>query len=206
MGYNFNNYSNEYQLHGNLTSELINLYGFVTKYIKTTKVNSDRIFNEIQNLRADNSSVYDLAVYPENTGGFDSQNDILSKFGIMSFDSINLFVSFSAISVIHTDGQIQRAVGDLIVLPSKKIMEITEVEAQVPGMNNMFVYDNQKNVYILKCKPYNNNRDEIIISDTSLNIPNFDALFDIADKEADALEQNTQSKVVKHLDPVFGDM
>lgn len=204
MAFNFNNYSNEYSLYNGVTAELIDLYGFGTTYIKTTKVNVDRIYNEIQNLRADNSSVYNINVYPENTSGFDNQNDILSRFGIMSFDTINLFISARTYITVYPDGMFKNGIGDLIILPSKKIFEITEIENQVQGVNNMFVYDNQKNVFVIKCKPYNYNRDEIVITDPS--VPDFGHLFDIADKEADEVEQNMQSTVVKNADPVFGDL
>jgi hypothetical protein len=246
-GYNFNNYSNEYSLHNSVTAEFINLYGFTLKYIKTTKVNLDSIFGEIQNLRANDSDIFEVSVYPENTAGFDNQNDILSKFGILSFDSINLFISASVLEPIHNN-QVQKAIGDLIVLPSGKVMEVTELEAQVPGVNNMFVYDNNKNVYMLKCKPYNYNHDEFntttsittsvaethdgnvyyrdgntYLADGLVNPPSttvttteetavtggfmdFGALFDLADREAEKVTQNTQSLVVKNLDPVFGDL
>lgn len=204
---NFNNYANEYSLHNQLTNELINLYGFATKYIKTTKVNPDKIFNEIQNLRADDSSVFTINVYPENTSGFDNQNDILSKFGIMSFDTINLYVSSSTMLSIFPDGQVKNGISDLILLPSGKVFEITDIEHQVHGVNNMYVYDNQKNVYILKCKPYNYNHDEIVFDSTiTPDIPNFDALFDIAEKAVIKQEQETQSTVQKNVDAVFGDM
>lgn len=205
MGYNFNNYSNEYALSGRLTNELINLYGFNVNYIKTIKVNLDRIYGEITNLRADNDSVYNLSVYPENTAGFNDQNDILSKFGIMSFDSINLFVSYSGYSEIYPDDNFKNGVGDLIVLPSKKVFEITEIDNQVAGVNNMFVYNNQKNTYLIKCKPYNFNHDEITITN-NVDIPDFTALFDIANKAADKVEQDAQTTVQKNIDDVWGDL
>jgi hypothetical protein len=205
MGFNFNNNNNEYSLYNSLTSELINLYGFNTSYIKTEKVNMDVIFGEIQNLRADNSSIYNVSVYPENTAGFSDQNDILSKFGILSFDSINLYISSETFLTIYPDGNVQRSVGDLIVLPSSKVMEITELESQVPGINNMYVYNNQKNVYLLKCKPYNNNHDELTITNLP-DIPDFGALFDIANTTAEKTAQNVQSPTVKGLDAVFGDL
>jgi hypothetical protein len=201
---NFNNYANEYSLYNGLTYEMINLYGFTTTYIKTIKVNMDMIFQEIQNLRANNSSIYSVNVYPENTGGFDSQNDILSKFGILSFDSINLYISAITYASIYQDGNVQHGIGDLVVLPSGKVFEITDIENQVPGMNNAFVYANQKNVYTLKCKPYQFNRDEITITDPS--IPDFGHLFDIANENANKIAQDTQSTVAKNIDTVFGDL
>jgi hypothetical protein len=205
MSYNFNNYSNEYELSGRLTDEMINLYGFNVNYIKTTKVNLDRIYGEITNLRADNTSVYNLSVYPENSAGFNDQNDILSKFGIMSFDSINLFASYTGYSSIYPDDNFKNGVGDLVVLPSKKVFEVTEIENQVAGVNNMFVYANQKNTYILKCRPYNFNHDEITITNNE-EIPDFTALFNIANKTADKVEQDAQSTVQKNIDTVWGDL
>ena len=208
MGFNFNNRSNEYSLYNNVTSEFINLYGFTTSYIKTTKVNLDHIYNEIQNLRADNTSVFNINVYPENTAGYGDQNDLLSKFGILSFDSINLYVSASMISTVYPDVNFKNAISDLIVLPSKKVIEIIDIENQVPGVNNMFVYNNTKNVFLLKCKSYNFNHDEIVITDPNLttDIPDFSHLFDLADKNVEKAEQDAQSTLVKTYDDVFGSL
>lgn len=205
MGYNFNNRTNEYTLSGNLTSELIDLYGLEVSYIKTQKVNSIRTLSEYQYLRADNDSVFKVSVYPENTGGYDNQNDLLSKFGMMMFDNISMYISKKTFSTVFEDLEFQKGVGDLIVMPSKQIFEIADVESQVPGINNMFLYSNQKNVYLLKLKPYNFNQDQINITNDDA-IPDFSAIFDNSIREEEKLIQETSSKSIKQLDPVFGDL
>ena len=205
MGFNFNNYDNEYTLSDNLTAELIELYGLTVSYIKTEKVGKTKTLSEYQFLRADNESVYKINVYPENTAGYDNQNDLLSKFGMLMFDNINMFISRTKFETIFPDKDFLRAVGDLIVMPSKQIFEIADVEAQVPGLNNMFLYDNQKNVYSLKLKPYNYNQDQIdIVGD--IDIPDFSSIFDNQAKIDEKVDQQAESKAIKNMDPVFGDL
>jgi hypothetical protein len=206
MSWNLSNNATDYELSGNLTSEVIDIYGFSINYIKTQKVNMDKIYSEFTHLRADNDSVFQVSVYPENTAGFENHNDLFSKFGILGMDSTNLMISYNSLLKVYPDKQFQKGTGDLIVLPSKKVLEIVDIESQVNGLNNMFVYDNQKNVYILKCKPYNFNMDDINITTSPDEIPNFSLLFDIQNKSAEKLEQETQSKLVKNQDPVFGDL
>jgi hypothetical protein len=48
--------------------------------------------------------------------------------------------------------------------------------------------------------------DDINITTSPDEIPNFSLLFDIQNKSAEKLEQETQSKLVKNQDPVFGDL
>lgn len=205
MAYNFNNYDNEYTLSGNLTAEVIDLYGLTVSYIRTEKVNKSLTLSEYQFLRADNSSVFKVNVYPENTAGYDNQSDLLSKFGMLMFDNINLFISKNQFLKVFPNKDFLRGVGDLIVMPSKQIFEISEVEAQVPGLNNMFLYDNQKNVYSIKLKPYNYNQDQINITNDA-DIPDFTEIFDMQAKIDEKIDQQNQSKVVKNLDPIFGDL
>lgn len=207
MAWNLNNQTAEYSLHKNLSSEIIDIFGLTVTYVKTERANPDIIFGEHTHLRADNDSVFNVNVYPENTSGFENQNDLLSKFGLLSFDYVNLFISISSMSIIHTDLQFQKGVGDLIVLPSKKVFEITEIESQVQGMNNLFTTNNQKNLFLLKCKPYHYNNDEINIS-TSVapDMPNLDTIFDIPLKNDEKVAQDTNSPVIKNIDPVFGDL
>jgi hypothetical protein len=204
MSWNISNNLTDYTLSGNLTSEVIDIYGFSVYYIKTQKLNKDKIFSEFTHLSADNSSVFTVNVYPENAASFENHNDLFSKFGILNMDSIDLQISYNSFLTVYPDEQFQRGVGDLIVLPSKKVIEIVNVDSQVNGMNNMFVYDNQKNVFMLKCKPYNYNSDDINVA--MPEIPDFGTMFDVANKQAEKAEQESQSPVVKNLDSVFGDL
>jgi hypothetical protein len=204
MAWNLNNKSNEYQLSGKLSKEMIDIYGLNVTYIKTEKANPDLVLGEFTHLRADNSSVFHVNVYPENTGGFDNNNVILSKFGILNFDSVNLFISAFTYATIYPDSDYQKGHGDLIALPSGKIFEITDIESQVLGLNNMYTYKNQKNVYMLKCKPYNYNRDEIAVDD--INFETLDSMFDIEENYAEKTAVEAQSTALNNVDSVFGSL
>lgn len=204
-GFNFNNNANEYALHGSATAEMIELYGLQVTYIKMTKVNSDRLLSEYQFMRADNDSVYKVMVYPENTGTYNDQNDLLSKFGLLMNDSTPLFISRKYMDIIHEDGNYHHSVGDVIMMPSGQLFEVTELEAQVPGLNNMFTYNNTKNVFLLKTRAYTYNHDQVNITDDP-DIPDFDNLFGIETIAEEKAVQEAESKIVKNLDPVFGDL
>lgn len=206
MSWNLSNNITDYNLNGLLTDELITITGFEVKYIKSVKMNKDKIFTEITHLKSDNESVFTVYVQPENAAGFDSHNDLFSKFGILNMDSIELHISSTSFLTVYPDKQFQNGVGDLLLLPSGKLIEVIDVNSQVNGLNNMFVYDNQKNVYTLKCKPYNYNFDEIAQIQSNQDISDFGVLFDIENKTLDKIEQDSLSKIVKNLDPVFGDL
>ena len=204
MAWNLNNKPNEYNLSGKLTAELINIYGLEVSYVKTEQVNRDIVLGEFTHYRADDSSVFRVNVYPENTAGFDNNNDILSKFGILNFDSINLFISSVSMASIYPSGEYQTAHGDIIALPSGKVFEITEIESQVMGINNMYTYDNQKNVFLLKCKPYNYNRDEITTTD--INLGSLADAFDMEEFDAEKTAVEEQSTMLDNVDAVFGSL
>lgn len=204
MAWNLNNKPNEYNLSGKLTAEFIDIYGLEVSYVKTEKVNPDVILGEFTHLRANDNDVFRVNVYPENTAGFDNNNDILSKFGILNFDSINLFISSTSMGRLYPDGFVQKGHGDIIALPSGKVFEITDIESQVMGLNNMYTYDNQKNVFMLKCKPFNYNRDEIITSD--INLGSLADVFDLEEQSLEKSAQEAQSTSIPTLDPVFGDL
>lgn len=204
MAWNFNNKPIEYALSNKLTAEMIDIYGLEVSYVKTEKVNPDLVLGEFTHLRADDSSVFRVNVYPENTAGFDNNNDILSKFGILNFDSINLFISSVSMNVLYPNGDVQKGHGDVIALPSGKVFEITDIESQVQGINNMYTYSNQKNVYMLKCKPFNYNRDEIITTD--INLASLADAFDLEQEAIDKVAVEQQSTKYHDADDVFGDL
>ena len=161
MAWNLNNKKRDYELSRRVTNELIDMYGLEVKFVKTELVNIDDIFNESTNLKANLDNVFDVFVKPENPAMFEDGN-LLSKFGFSSVSSINLFISAKSVDMVFEDQKyITNAVGCLIMLPSGKWLEVVSLEVQVPGINNMFLYNNQKNVFMLVCKPYSYNNDEI---------------------------------------------
>lgn len=217
MAWNLNNKSQDYKLSATLTNQLIDTTGVPVQYVKTTLIGVDSIFNEHTNITTDLSGVYEVYVKPENPEGFDD-NDMLSKFGFLSFTSINLFISHNSMEEIFPNIQeIPSTVGDLILLPSGKWLEIVDIEVKVPGINNMYVYKNQKNVYILKCKPYSYDNDQVegvvdqlsMENDESLSVPDLSDIFnmDIPQESKDVVEaESTKGDDTDLINPIFGEL
>ena len=54
---NFNQHTNEYDLSGSVTEELIRLYGAPLKLIITKKINRDLTFGDFSHFKADKHSI-----------------------------------------------------------------------------------------------------------------------------------------------------
>jgi hypothetical protein len=127
----------------------------------------------------------------------------------MSLDSTNLFISKYSVESVLPNYDIQNMHGDVIVLPSGKYLEVTDVVHQVKGINNLFTYKDQKNVYMFKCKAYTYNHDELpVVNQEDTNYTGLDELFGIIQRDEDKQLQDdpVQSPVVKDKDPIFGDL
>ena len=149
MNFNYNKRS-EFRLHQTLVSELIKLYGIQVKLIEVKRIGEDiTVFKDYSHLRSE--ACHELMVLPEQSDTFDIENSSFQDFGLLSFDNITLFVYGPHLDDIMPFNQV---VGNLIILPSNKYMEITNIEHQVPGINNMFTYSNERTVYKLTCAPY----------------------------------------------------
>lgn len=218
MSWNLNNKSADYKLSGLLTAELIDMYGLSVKFVRTELVNVDEIFNESTNLNANIDDVFDVMIKPENPDLFEEGN-FLSKFGFSSVSSINLFISLKSIEKVYEDAKYApHAVGALIMLPSGKWLEVVSIDVQVPGINNMFLYSNQKNVFLLKCKPYSYNNDDVVdvmtevhseVGDIGDIIPDLSQIFnlDIYEEKKVAIEQqSTKGTEEENYDPIFGEL
>lgn len=199
MNFNFNSQA-EYQLNTSLTFEMIQLYGVQTKYVKTQKINFDmNVFGDYSHLKTNNTDIYDIYMLPENTEDWDTGDYGLNNFGLVNFDNVSLFVpkqSFDGIALP------QEIVSNLIVFPNNKVMEITDIDITVPGVNNLFTYNDAKNVYKITCKPYDfkivNEIDQQAISPDQTNYEGLDVYFneltgikDSQDTEADITPQVT---------------
>lgn len=140
----------EYSLNSSMIKEVINLYGVKIKFLKTNKINHDAtIFKDFSHLEG--HDVFELNALPENSEAFDTANIALQDFGLLNFDNVSLFVHQDSFKGVC---QYNEIVGNIVVLPSNKVMEIVNTEEQVPGINNLFTYDDAKSVYKLTCKPY----------------------------------------------------
>lgn len=150
MNFNFSKKS-EYTLNTSLAEEMINLYGVSVKFLVTEKINRDDfVFGDYSHLKTDSDKIYEMFMLPENSEDWDSSGYNLSQFGLTNFDNVSLFVAKSSFE----DVDMKIITGNLLVFPNNKVMEITNTELTVPGVNNLFTYNDAKSVYKLTCKPY----------------------------------------------------
>lgn len=148
---NLNFYNNpEYDLNKSLITEMISMYGVQVKFVKVKKINEDNLFKDYQHLVADKNDIIEMYALPENSDSFDSSGYQFNSFGFTDLNNLSVFISVESFGEI----KFKEIVGNLIVLPSNKILEITDVTFQVPGINNDFVNNNSRTVYKLTLTPY----------------------------------------------------
>lgn len=213
MGYNFNISSQpEYELYRGVTDEYINLYGLVCKYIITTKVQKDFIWGEYSHIKIDNSTIYELPLKMMNDTSFDGEN-LFTKFGFMGQENSEAIVSAITMEGIHpnitslTGNGWDSIIGNLVIFPNGKIMEVVQFKPEVDGLNNLFPYSDRKNVYKLILRQYSNNNDETT-SELLEEIPSFGNLEEIFNVDSSRKEQQeaTLSGTRVPKDSVFGDL
>ena len=189
MNFNFA-HGPDSQLNSHLIDEVIALYGIDIKFLLVEYINKDEtIFKDFQHIKTDEKKIFNMKALPENSESFDNTNYSFADFGFLDFDNINLFIHTNEFK--KTGINLNQIIGNIIVLPSNKVMEITDLQFMVPGINNAFTEDSNKSVYRVVCRPYEfKNIDEIdhehlkhsvkqtekMIPDDILN--NYDALDD----------------------------
>jgi hypothetical protein len=170
------------------------------------KLNSDdTIFGDYSPIKTDNSKIFDVFMMPENSDSWDSGGYNFSEFGMLNNDSCTVFVSKNSVQNIITL-DFKELYGNLVVMPNNKIMEVTDVQFEVPGVNNLFTYNDTKSVYKLTLKPYlvkltdEINQADISISDTEdySTLDNyFDELLDIKISQDNEMEINPSQITIK---------
>lgn len=200
------NTSGEYELFRSTTQELINLYGIYSKYIKVDRINQDFVFGEHTHISIDKDKVFEFYMLPGETDNWAGAGDLFSKFGLQNNDSIKMYIGVENMLEIHPNivEKIGKGwdfiVGNLVVLPNNKIMEITSFEHEVEGNNNLFTYDQRKNVYSINLKSYIANHDEyskaqdITDSDTYdyKDFGNLDSIFASEVEETEEIERRAK--------------
>lgn len=220
---NFNFATNEYNLVGSMSDELIRIYGIKCKFVVTTKTNIDDTFGDFSHLDANNKNVFEVYLMPENSESYDSFERLQTQFNIPMDTTINFFMSknirdslyeniyrsdFDAIVKTEDDNDISFLFSSLIILPSGKIVEITDVDFEVVGLNNLYAYNNNKNLFRLKCRTYvhknGNNLDiDTEIDDEKNNIDNIN----IAEIfEPSSSKNNHYEDTTKKLDDYFSEV
>lgn len=154
MNFNFTQ-SPEYDLNTSLAEEMINLYGVPTKFLITDKINKDNtVFGDYSHMKSDSNKIFTIYMLPENSEDWDNGDYSLTSFGMINSANVSLFVPKSAFDGIADIAGGSPITGNLVIFPNNKIMEITDTDFIVPGVNNLFTYNDDKSIYKLTCKPY----------------------------------------------------
>ena len=207
--------------------EMINLYGVPVKLLLTDKIDRDAtVFGDYSSVKVDKEKVFDLMALQENSETWDDGAVNFSEFGLMNIENVRMFVSSKSVHEIF-DGYkpngdeefmpIHGLQNNLVILPNDKIMEITHVDFQVPGMSNLYTYKDDKNVYKISLKPYyvklqddlSALADDVVSPGTYDNLDKyFEEMtnnFDTVEKEAKVdTDIDSQKVVVVEADSVFG--
>ena len=111
----------ERNLYEDMIIEAVKIYGQDVYYIPRTIVSEDDFFNEDVESKFDRS--YLMEMYLENTGGFEGDQQILSKFGLENRDEGRLIVPKRAWEkALFGTGQDRPNEGDLIYFTLSKTL------------------------------------------------------------------------------------
>lgn len=153
FNYNFNN-APDYDLNASLIDEVINLYGVLVKFLKVHQINKDDvIFKDYSSIKTNSDDIFEIYLMPENTENWDNAGFNYTQFSLIDMNNINMFCSKFSLEAMSID--VKSIIGNLVVLPNNKIMEITNYDFCTPGVNNLFTFNNAKSVYKLTLVPYN---------------------------------------------------
>jgi len=125
----------EQNLYEDLIIESIQFYGQDVYYLPREIVNKDQIF--LDDVPSRFSDSYKIEMYVENTGGFDGEGDMFTKFGIELRDQATFIVARKRWRNLIGDyleaQKFRPREGDLIFLPmSQSIFQIMKVETETP--------------------------------------------------------------------------
>jgi len=231
MGFNLNRNSNpDYELKTSHIEEVISIYGVEADLIFTTKMNADKILNDFTHMQA-GKNTKKIMLLPEETedwGGSNSWN----AFGLDNLRTISFFISRKTINEMFVEYPVtnyKEYINNLLVLPNSTVLEITDIEAEVEGVNNLFTYSDEKSVYRVTSRVYSNSKqDEIEHSTTDTEavtvdedtIPGIkminysddkiidDSMLDIDEYfktlDDDKVTQDTEGDVISDSNSIFG--
>ena len=224
MGFNVNIgqdplYDGEYELFRSTTEELINIFGIKLTYIITKKVNKDYIFGEYSHIKIDEDSTFEIYAKPLETDNWGGEGDLFSKFGLQNLNSLSFYISRTDMEKIHPElVNVEGSAtvdnlpnGNLIMLPNKALMEVTnfELTSDELGNNNIYTSDRHKNVYKITVKQYIANHDDYSEAGDLMNpeatkntdmydqdFGNLEAIFSDIDEKIEEVSFRAEDKVL----------
>ena len=141
MNLNISRKKKDYDLNHSMIDEVIRLYGISTKILITEKVNLDStVFGDFSHYKTNNTDSFEVYALPEVSESWDNMGINFSEFGMLNQETVNLFFSRKGIQDvfdIEANGM-GSPIGNLIILPNNRIVEITDWQFEVPGGSNLF--------------------------------------------------------------------
>lgn len=197
----------DYDLHTSLVDELINLYGTPVRFLVTEKIvdsltgdnsheNGDpqsKVFGDFKTLKTDHyRDALEFNVLISESDEFPNGLAFaFNNFGIINDDTLTVFASLQSLEslkdgkgVVHP----KEIVSNLLLFPNGKLMEITDCQLHVPGVNNKFVYSNNPSCYQFSLKSYAFDRSAV-----DIRRKNDDRIQVVSSKEVDVGHQTIQN-------------
>lgn len=169
----------DYHLNTSLIDEMIRLYGTLVKFVLTDKIqdkgiHSDKIaeasvFNDFKTVKttqgvngAVERDMWILLSEPEQYSN--GLAFAFNNFGLINDDTTQAFVSINSLDFLKdSNGDVhpKEIQSNLLVFPNGKVMEITDCQLHVPGVNNAFIYSDVPSCYMFSLKSYNFDRSAV---------------------------------------------
>jgi hypothetical protein len=157
----------DYELTKKNIAEMINIYGVESNFIYTNKMNKDFVLKDFSHFVA-NQKPFEIYLLPEDTSNWSSDMS-WDMWGLNNLRTISFFMSsdtYNKISdkfFINGEGTI---INSLLIMPNGSVLEISDVDYDFEGGNNLFLYNDNKSVYKITTRIYNHSKqDEINIED-----------------------------------------
>ena len=206
MGFNLNfTHKNEYSLHNNIISEAISLYGVQCKLIITFKQNIDfTVFGDWSNIKTNGQNIFDIDVLPSDQSDIERQEYQFTEFGLNYLYSNEVFISSKSLAKLGIN--LEALYSALIVFPSNQVMEITDVDFKVPGVNNLWAYTDLKSVIKLTLNSYqfklhDNIQDKDLVNTLEVEVSDSVSLVESPEKIEENIEISDEN--FKVLDNYF---
>ena len=154
MGFNLNfSHKAEYKLHNNLIAEAIGLYGVGCKLIITLKQNIDfTVFGDWSNIKTNGTNIFDIDVLPADQSDIERTEYQFSDYGLNYLYSNEVYISSKSLAALGLN--LEALYSALLIFPSNQVMEITDVDFKIPGINNLWAYSDLKSVIKLTLNTY----------------------------------------------------
>ena len=211
MNFNRNSKRNDYNLKANQIHEMIDLYGVEADYLYVQKNNIDNVLKDFSHLSLGENESRKVMLLPENSDEFDGSQSF-SMWGLDNLRTLNLFISRKSLLKLYPDFDDEKGysgiLNSLLVFESGSIQEITFIEPQVPGINNVFLSDEDKSSYLLTTRAYSQSKqndikeepEEVVMDE----MEDIDSYFKSLDDKKEVIETEADTK--SNTDSVFGSL